>query len=77
MENLASIFGTGAWEVLKEMHLDIVSVNANTRVCDLVLGGIEYRITRTRYRRWQVVAADYWRAFGSQWDLLGWIGDRL
>lgn len=77
MENLASIFGKGSWEVLKEMHLDIVRVHADTRACDLALGGIEYRITRTHHRRWHVATTGYWRVFGSQWDLLAWIGDRL
>lgn len=77
MENLASIFGKGAWDALKEMHLDIISVNADTRSCDLVLGGTEYRITRAQHREWHAVTAGYWWTFGSQWELLAWIGDRL
>ncbi len=77
MENLSPIFGRGSWEVLKEMHLDIVSANVDTRTCDLVLGGTEYRITRSHHRRWHAVTTGYWRTFGSQWDLLGWIGDLL
>lgn len=77
MENLSSIFGRGAWGVLKEMHLDIVSTNMDKMTCDLVLGGIEYKITRSHYRRWHATTMGYWRAFNSQWDLLGWVGDRL
>lgn len=77
MENLASIFGRGAWEVLKEMRLDIVSANLDMLTCDLVLGGIEYRITRAHHRMWHAVTTGYCQTFGSQWDLLAWIGDRL
>lgn len=75
MENLSSIFGKGAWGVLKEMHLDIVRANVDSMTCDLVLSGTEYRVARINCRMWRVQTSGYWRTFGSQWELLDWLKD--
>lgn len=75
---LSDIFGHSAWPMIKEMSEVVVfNVDADDRSCSMMLGGREYRVTRAHHRRWHVVATGYWRAFGSQWELLAWIGDRL
>lgn len=75
---LSDIFGRSAWPTIEKMGgVEVFNVNADDRSCFMSLGGQEYKITRTHHRRWCVTATGYWGAFGSQWDLLAWIGDRL
>lgn len=75
---LSDIFGRGAWLAIEKMEeVGVFNVNADDRSCFMTLGGQEYKITRAHHRRWHVVTTGYWRAFGSQWELLAWIGDRL
>lgn len=75
---LSDIFGRSAWSMVKEMDgVGVFNVNADDRSCSVLLGGQEYKITRAHHRRWHVVTAGYRWAFGSQWELLAWIGDRL
>lgn len=77
MDNLASIFGKDAWNILKEMHLDIVSVDVHTMTCNLVLNGVEYWVCRDGRRAWRAGNDGCMATFLSQWELLAWIGDRL
>lgn len=35
------------------------------------------KITGDHHRRWGVATVGCWRTFGSQWELLAWIGGRL
>lgn len=78
MEDLSTIFGKSAWEILKTIDgLSLLDADLNDRSCLLVLNGFEYRIKREHYRRWHAVTTGYWKTFGSQWELLAWIGDRL
>lgn len=75
--SLSDIFGRSAWPVIKEMDVEVFNINVDDRSCFVRLGGQEYKITRVHHRRWHVVATgDRW-AFGSQWELLAWVGDRL
>ena len=74
---LSDIFGRGAWPVIKEMGVDVFNVDADDRSCFAMLGGVEYKIMRAHHRGWRVETVGYWRAFGSQWELLAWIGDRV
>ena len=75
---LSDIFGCSAWLMIKEMDgVEIFNVNADDRSCFMMLGGQEYKVKRAHHRRWHVLTAGYWQAFGSQWELLAWIGDRL
>lgn len=75
---LSDIFGRTAWPVIKEMSgIEVFNVNADDRSCVMMLEGQEYKITRTHHCRWRVSTTGYWQAFGSQWELLAWIGDRL
>lgn len=75
---LSDIFGRGAWLTLKEMsEVDFFNIDVYDRSCSMLLGGQEYRVKRTHHHRWHVVTAGYWRTFGSQWELLAWIGDDL
>ena len=75
---LSDIFGRSAWSMIKEMGgVEIFNVNADDKSCSMLLGGQEYRVKRAHHRRWHVVTAGSLQAFGSQWELLAWIGDRL
>ena len=74
----SDIFGRGAWPAIKEMSEVVVfNVDADGRSCCMILSGYEYKVKRVHHRRWHVVTTGYWWAFGSQWELLAWIGDRL
>lgn len=76
--SLSDIFGRSAWPMIKEMGgVEVLNVDAHDRSCHVTLEGREYKITRAHHHRWHVVTTGYWRAFGSQWELLAWIGDRL
>ena len=75
---LSDIFGRSAWPMIKEMAgVETTDVDADNRSCTLILDGWEYRVRRESQRNWRVVATGRWWAFGSQWELLAWIGDRL
>lgn len=74
---LSDIFGRSAWPMIKEMGFEVFNVDAGDRSCLAMLGGQEYKIKRIHHRRWLVATVGYGRAFGSQWDLLSWIDDRL
>ena len=74
----SNIFGRGAWPIIKEMDEVVVfNVDADDRSCSMVLGSCEYRVKRAHHCRWHVVTTGHWYTFGSQWELLAWIGDRL
>lgn len=75
---LSDVFGRSAWPMIKEMSEVVVfNVDAGDRSCSMMLGGREYKVKRVHHCRWHVVTTRYWQAFGSQWELLAWIGDRL
>lgn len=75
---LSHIFGSAAWFILKETgDIEVFNVSEDDRSCSVMLGGQEYKITRTHHRRWHVMTTGHWWTFGSQWELLAWIGDRL
>lgn len=75
---LSDIFGHSAWPMIMEMSEVVVfNVDADNRSCHMLLNGREYKVTRAHHRRWHVVTTGCWKTFGSQWELLAWIGDRL
>lgn len=74
---LSDIFGRSAWPMINEMGVEVFNVDAGDRSCLAMLGGWEYKIKRIHHRRWLVATVGYEWAFGSQWELLDWIGDRL
>lgn len=74
---LSDIFGRSAWPVIKEMSELVFNVDADDRSCCMFLNGQEYKVKRVHHRRWHVAATGYWQTFGSQWELLAWIGDRV
>lgn len=75
---LSDIFGRSAWLMINEMGgVEVFNVDAGDRSCSMLLGGQEYRVKRAHHRRWHVVTSGYCRSFGSQWELLAWIGDRV
>lgn len=76
--SLSDIFGRTAWPMINEMSEVVVfNVDADDRSCCMLLNGQEYKVKRAHHRRWHVATTGYRRAFGSQWELLAWIGDRL
>ena len=76
--SLSDIFGRGAWSMIKEMDgVEVFNVNADDRSCLMTLEGREYKIMRAHHCRWHVVTTGHCWDFGSQWELLAWIGDRL
>ena len=75
---LSYIFGCSAWPMIKEMGgVELFNVNADDRSCSVMLGGQEYKVKRDHHRRWHVTTTGHRWDFGSQWELLAWIGDRL
>lgn len=75
---LSDIFGRGAWHAIKEMSEVVAfNVDADDRSCCMLLNDHEYKVKRAHHHRWHVATTGYWRVFGSQWELLAWIGDRL
>lgn len=75
---LSDIFGRSAWPMIKEMSEVVVfNVDVDDRSCSMTLGGYEYRVKRAHHRGWRVVTTGRRWTFGSQWELLAWIGDRL
>lgn len=75
---LSDIFGYSAWPIIKETGgVEAFNVNADDRSCNVMLGGQDYKIKRTHHHSWHVVTTGHWWTFGSQWELLAWIGDRL
>ena len=75
---LSDIFGRGAEPMIKEMSEVVVfNVDADNRSCCMLLNGREYTVKRVHSRRWHVATTGHWWTFGSQWELLAWIGDRL
>lgn len=75
---LSDIFGRSAWPMIKEMGgIEVFNVDADDNSCYVMAGGQEYKIKRIHYRRWHTATTEHWWTFGSQWELLAWIGDRL
>ena len=75
---LSDIFGRSAWPMIKEMGgVEVFNVDVDDRSCSILLGGQEYRVKRGRHCWWHVATTGHWWTFGSQWELLAWIGDRL
>jgi hypothetical protein len=72
------IFGQSAGPIIKDMDGFVAfDIDANNRSCTMLLNGQEYGIKREHNHKWHVVTIGQWWTFGSQWDLLAWIGDRL
>lgn len=75
---LSDIFGRSAWPIINEMNeVAVFDVDADDRSCHMILNGREYKIKRVHHRRWHASTTGYRQAFGSQWELLIWIGDRM
>ena len=75
---LSDIFGRSAWPMIKEMGgVEVLNVDADNGSCSIMLGGQEYKVKRAHRYRWYVVTTEHRWDFGSQWELLAWIGDRL
>lgn len=75
---LSDIFGRGAWSMIMKMsEVALFNVDADDKSCSMLLDGQEYRVKRSHHCRWHVATAEYRRTFGSQWELLAWIGDRV
>lgn len=76
--SLSDIFGRTAWPMIKEtIEVVVFNVDADDRSCCILLNGQEYKVKRAHHRRWHVTTTGYRQAFGSQGELLAWIGDQL
>ena len=77
-DTLSDIFGRGAWSMIKEMgEVVAFNVDADDRSCCMLISDREYKVKRVHHCKWCVVATEHSWTFGSQWELLAWIGDRL
>lgn len=78
LSTLSDIFGRSAWPMIKEMgEVEVFDVDVNKRSCSMILDGQEYEVKRTHHCGWHVATVGYQWTFGSQWELLAWVGDRL
>jgi hypothetical protein len=75
---LSDIFGRAAWPLIEEINEVVVfDIDANNRSCTIILNGHEYGVKREHNHKWHVVTIGHYWIFGTQWELLAWIGDRL
>lgn len=75
---LSDIFGRGAYPVIEKMSEVVVyNVDADDMSCCMFLNGQNYWVKREHSHRWRVMTTEHRWAFGSQWELLAWVGDRL
>ena len=75
---LSDIFGHSAWSMIREMSEVVAfNVDADDRSCCVLLNDQEYRVKRQHHRRWDVTTTGHQWTFGSQWELLAWMGDRV
>lgn len=73
----ADLVGKGAYTMYKNAGLS-VTVTGSEPPCGLVCcGGWSCTVRRVGARSWEVWDGSETFSFGSQWELLAWIGDRL
>lgn len=78
MDDLYKIFGKGAWPMIsRDSSVVVFNVDYDQLKCNMLVGGCEYTVYRIGVRRWLIYAVGRKWELGSQWEVLGWIGDRL
>lgn len=78
MDDLHMIFGKSAWPMIeRENSIVVFNVDYDQLKCNMLIGGDEYTVYRIGARRWLIYAVGLRWEFGSQWEVLAWIGDRL
>ena len=78
MENYsAELVGKGALRFYEEAGISIWVTSLTGRRGILSYGGEEVHVRRLGARSWEARSEGKTYSFGSQWELLAWIGDRL
>ena len=78
MENRAAeLVGKGAFRFYEEAGISVRPTSLTGRRGILSYGAGEAYVRRLGLRNWEVKSEGRVYHFGSQWDLLAWIGDRL
>lgn len=73
----AELVGKGALRFYEEAGISIRVTSLTGRRGILSYGGEEVYVRRLGARSWEVRSEGKTYVFGSQWELLAWIGDRL
>lgn len=76
METIKTLLGAGAARFYESAGYSVRTWKRGTKGV-VSYGGDEYLVVRHGSRKWEVrcEARTWW--FGSQWELLAWLGDRL
>lgn len=73
----ADLVGKGAYDTYKAIGF-IITVIDSEPLRGLVSCGFDtYTVRRIGPRKWEVWSGADTYSFGSQWEMLGWFGDRL
>ena len=73
----ADLVGKGAYATYEAIGF-LIMVTGSDPLRGLVsFGGDTYTVRRIGPRKWEVWSGADTYSFGSQWDMLGWFGDRL
>lgn len=73
----AELVGKGVLRFYESMGVSIRMTSLTGREGVLYYGGEEVYVRRLGARSWEVRSEGRTHSFGSQWELLAWIGDRL
>lgn len=73
----AELVGRGALKFYESAGISIRATNLSGRKGIISSGAGEVYVRRQGARRWEVRSEGRSYCFGSQWELLAWIGDRL
>ena len=73
----ADLVGKGAYDTYKAIGF-LITVTESEPLRGLVSCGCDiYTVRRIGPRKWEVWSGAETYSFGSQWEMLGWFGDRL
>ena len=73
----AELVGKAAMSFYDEAGISVFPTSLTERAGIISYGGEEVYVRRLGLRSWVVKSEGRRYAFGSQWELLAWIGDRL
>lgn len=76
-DRAAKLVGKAAISFYDEMGISVRPTSLIKREGIVSYGNEEVYVYRPGLRNWVVKSEGYRYVFGSQWELLAWIGDRL